>query len=205
MHCASEGDPQDYFLPDVLIWDPVQQFPTVFGTQEKLKCFEPNCELPLQCLRWQDGYRTRYNPRSLYGLNGPVFLIAQILYCSQQHQITTCDARVLAKFSDKTCIPFILLHRCGWTRDLSEMIFALVAQGSSFSDIEALLYGRIQERYYRAQIVLLCNLSLKLPPQDSSCTPAIPSFPSCIVQSMSNDEIMYAFLSRFNEVKGFFF
>ena len=201
---ASEGDPQDYLLPDVIIWDPVQQFPAVFGAQEELKCFEPNCGLPLQCLRWQDGYKPRYNPRSVYGLNGPVFLVGQILHCSQHHQITTCDPRVLAKFSDKTCIPFILLHRCGWTRDLSELIFTLAAQGLSFSDIEALLYGRIQERYYRTQIVFLFNLSHKLLPQHSSCTPAITSLPPCMLQSMSNDEITYAFLSRFNEVKGFF-
>ena len=33
---ASEGDLQDYLLPDVIIWDPVQQFPVVFGAQEEL-------------------------------------------------------------------------------------------------------------------------------------------------------------------------
>ena len=46
-------------------------------------------------------------------------------------------------------------------------------------EMEKLLYERIQERYYRTQIVFLCNLSHKLP-QHSSCTPAITSLPSCM-------------------------
>ena len=136
-------------------------------------------------------------------MNGPVILVALIRHCSQGHQITTCDPRVLAKIHDRRCIPFILLHRCGMTRDLSEFIFALAVQGLSFSDIETLLWWRIQERYYRSQITFLCNLASQVLLQKSG-TPTVPACPPCTLQSMSNDQIMDCFLSRFTEVKGFF-
>ena len=168
-----------------------------------------NCEAGFQS-RWH-GYIASLLRQHAQFPYAPVVIAAPLPPAYTELLTTRCyylgsssDPRVSAKFSDKTWIPFILLHRCGWTWDLSELSFTLAAQGLSFSDVEALLYEHIQERYYRTQIVFLFKLSHKLLPQHSSCTPAITSLPHCMLQSVSNDEIMYAFISRFNEVKGFF-
>ena len=190
---SSEGDSQDYLLPDI-IWDPVQQFPAVFETEEKLKCFEPNCGLPLQCLRWQDGYKPRYNPRSIYGLKWSC-----VPRCTDSALFPTTSNYDL--WSMQRCWPNsvtkLVFHLYCYIdvvglETFPNWLFTLAVQGLSFSDIEVLLYGHIQERYFRTQIVFLCNLSHKLLPQQSSCTPAIKSLPSCMLQSMSNDEIMYS-------------
>ena len=82
-----------YVLPDVIIWDPHQQFPKEFG--QALNCFEDDCHQSLKLLRWQDGYKEWHKPRSIHGINGEVLIVAQILYCSNGHQITTCDASIL--------------------------------------------------------------------------------------------------------------
>ena len=115
----------------MIIWDPLQQFPKEFG--QELNCFEDDCYQSLKLLRWQDGYKEWYKPRSIHGIIGEVLIVAQILYCSNGHQITTRDARILSVIHNKLCIPFILLHKCWLRRDLSEIIFALATQGLSAS------------------------------------------------------------------------
>ena len=149
---------QPLVLPNVIIWDPLQQFPRVFGNQKAMTCLEHNCNHALKALWWQDGSKERYNPGSIHGMKGEVLIIAQILHCSNGHQITTCDARILlSTFSNKLCIPFILLHRCGFTWELSELIFALAMQGLSFSNIEAILSWHAN---YRTQLIFLSHWSL---------------------------------------------
>ena len=77
-----------YFLPDVILWDPVQQYAGLTSLQI---CYEQGCGLPLKVLRWQDGSKQRYTPRCLYGISGPVLLLCQIFHVlnttSSQHVI----------------------------------------------------------------------------------------------------------------------
>ena len=150
--------------------------------QASMNCFEDDCYQYLKLLRWQDGYKEWYKPRFIHGINGEVLIVSQILYYSNGQQITTRDTRILSMIHNKLCIPFILLHKCGLTRDLSEMIFALATQGLSFSNIETILSWRAQERYYQTQIIFLSCWFLS----EQSASP--PSFPQFSLSSMSNDQ-----------------
>ena len=171
---------QHYFLPDVLIWDPLHQYPQLFRVP--LQCPEDGCNLPMQFLTWQDGSKVRYQLRTLYGINGIVLLVGQIFRCSCGHLVTNYDPRLLSIFPDRSCLPFMLLHKCGLTVELINFIFALASQGTSFKDIHQAIKGSCEARYYQSQIAYWCagpGYGLG----QSSCMPALPvTFPEIAQQ-----------------------
>ena len=78
-------------------------------------------------------------PRKIYGLSSMVLLVGQILHCGNGHQITTYDPRIVDMFSDRMCVPFVLFHRSGVTRELVQQIFTQASLGTHFKDIEDLV------------------------------------------------------------------
>jgi len=139
-----------------------------------------------QSLQW-------YTPRCLYGIGGPVLLLCQIFHCPQHHFITTCDPRVLAAFRQRVCIPFVLLHRSGVTREVYHLISDLACQGFSFSDIERIILGKIP-RKARCSNGNLWEMNGKSLQQSSGI-----EFPSLPTQFMSNG-IMECFIMMFKTV-----
>ncbi len=190
---------EHYFLPDVLLWDPFQQYPLLF--KEVFMCPEDGCGLPMKFLTWQDGSKARYNPRTLYGVNGIVLLVGQIFRCSSGHLVTTYDPRRLSVFPDRSCLPFMLLHKCGLTVELVDFIFVLASQGTSFKDIHQAIKGNCQARYHRSQIAYWCTTY----GSGVSPGPALPiTFPEFGQQTVSNDIMMNSFVVKAKELENFF-
>ena len=100
-----------FFLPEVIIWDPLRQFPALFSDKIPPICPESNCGLKMNYIVWQDGSSSRYYPRCIYGTNGCVVLVCQIYRCQQGHFMTGCDPRILQHFTRKEVIPFIIFHK----------------------------------------------------------------------------------------------
>ena len=84
-----------FFLPEVIIWDPLRQFPAIFSDKIPPICPESNCGLKMTYTVWQDGSCPRCYPRCIYGSNGCVVLVCQIFRCQQGHFMTGCDPRIL--------------------------------------------------------------------------------------------------------------
>ena len=123
-----------FYLPEVIIWDPLCQFPALFINKIHPICTERDCRLPMKHVVWQDGSSRRYYLGCIYGTRGCVVLVCQIYRCARGHFMTSCDPHTLQHFAIKEVIPFILLHKSGVTRELQLQIFRLCSQGISFSD-----------------------------------------------------------------------
>ena len=134
-----------FFLPEVIVWDPISQFPALLVNSQLRLCIEPKCNQEMKFVAWQDGSSQRYNPRCVNGVRGCVVLVCKINGCKYGHSITSCDPHLLKYFQPREKIPFILLHKSGITRELQLLIFQLCCLGKSFTDIQTLLLWTIQD------------------------------------------------------------
>lgn len=178
-----------FFLPEVIIWDPLQQFPAMIKI---VTCNERGCGSEMKLVAWQDGSVQRLNPRCLYGSRGCVVLVCKIYRCPKGHLLTSCDIRVLQQIGGSIPIPFILLHKCGVSRELQWTIFHLCSKGMSFADIESLILSSVQDHY--AQQVL--NYKAVVPSDKQNCI--LDSIPEVYI---SNDLITNIFLITYNMLK----
>ena len=193
------------FLPDIIVWDPFHQFQHEIGSLQECHCFEQSCTLPLTCMRWLDASKPRYMPRSVYGLNGVVLIVAQILHCRNGHQVTTCDARILNKFSDRAYLPFILFHRSGLTRELSQLIFTQASLGTPFKDIEAVIRSCNVDRHFRSVLMYYTYISGKTELETTDVISPATTLPtSSSIHTISNDLIADCFIAKFKEMKNYF-
>ena len=183
-------------LPEVIIWDPVLQFPVIFDDlQTQLLCNKEKCGKEAKFFVWQDGSTERYYPRCIYGMYGIVLLVCRIYRCSNGHMMTSCDPHFLDYFPERHVIPFFLLHKSGATRNLQSFIFHLSSQGKSFADIQNTLLWTIQTHH--AQKMSMCRYL-----HGHAATDVPPCFPKTWV---SKDFIINAFLITYNELKEYFF
>ena len=96
-----------------------------------------------------------------------VWLVKLKKCCHKSHQIISYHAGILHQlsFSD---IPFILIHDCGFTKDLHDVVLRMVESGSSFQAIHKFLSKSFVDKYMRRKICFDEKYPLK---QDTfSCT-----------------------------------
>lgn len=89
-------------------------------------------------------------------------------------------------------IPFLLLHRTGFTKELVDTCVALCRQGINFYRMESLILEKRWESYSR-QVELL-EIHGKL---SSKCMTTTDFFSSSLSKSPSNDTLSRCFLARF--------
>ena len=127
-------NPDDYLLPTVLIWDPVEQFQLL-----TLEC--PVCLVPLinHEKKWADG-STAGKPRILHSFKHTVLLVSRIYICkNHMHVLLAHDEKVLSLLSRSVKIPFVLLHRTGYTQSFVEQLLILTNNGMNFYNIECII------------------------------------------------------------------
>ena len=64
------------------------------------------------------------------------------------------DEIILDSFPCKAVVPFMLFHRTGFTRQLTDMVLALVRKGVNFYNIESLILEQRWEHFARQQIFI---------------------------------------------------
>ena len=99
------------YLPLVIIWNPLQQYPIYFP--RGIKC--PICEERLFIRSWNTGKDISTQPRILHDIDCVVLLVGLYYSCSNKHNIISYDLRLLCLILDKTEIPFSLSYRTGFT------------------------------------------------------------------------------------------
>ena len=119
----------------------------------------------------------------MYGLNGIVLIVAQILHCRNGHQVTTCAARILNQFSDRAYLPFILFHRSGITRALSQLIFTQASLGTPFEDIEAVIRSCNVDRHFRSVLMYYSYISGKTIKELETTDVLSPATTNILIQS----------------------
>ncbi len=86
------------------------------------------------------GRSAHLQPRKLYASSCSVLLLSRAYNCNKcNQQYLSHDPRILEEVQSFHAIPFVLMHRYGFTRELVNLIFGLVNQGMPFYYIETLL------------------------------------------------------------------
>ena len=143
------------FIPDIILWDPLAQFPTLYFHISK--CLADNCEYVMEKKEWQNGQNTNSLPRLIHGIDGVVLLVSRIYVCGSGHRFLSHDERILSRFLSQDHIPFLLSHRSGLTMQCVSLVVSLIGEGKKISSVENALRETRRETFYRN---VLCSVEL---------------------------------------------
>lgn len=102
---------------------------------------------------WNDDSTEDKQPRILYRIKNIGYLVSAVYSCDNHHKIMAHDELVLRKLSSKILIPFVLFHRTALTRDLTDMVIALVRKRMNFYNIESLIFEQRWEYFSRQHLL----------------------------------------------------
>lgn len=113
-------------LPHIILWDPLNQLSSYFP--QGMLC--PNCSQPLKKIaHWKSG-----QPRIIHDTHNTVLIVPAVYTCDYEHTLVATDPRILKIFTFDR-IPFILLHRTGFTKTFINSIIQLLYGGMELSTI----------------------------------------------------------------------
>lgn len=141
-------------LPDVILWDPLIQFPEYFPKQ--LNC--PRCQenqnasrLQLKESGWKDARSRRHSPRSIYGTDGKVLVVSREYSCRKGHEIAAHDPTIVNMLPVKTIIPFVFTHKSGMTTELLNYLMSMIRNGLTFVQVHNIFEERLRRRHLNAE------------------------------------------------------
>ena len=125
--------PEDFLSPPIIIWSPFEEH----GLEKTTKC--PCCQKYLQYHKkcWADGTQS-YQPRILHSFDHTVLLVSRVYCCFSSQTLLAHDERLLQILTKSIDIPFVLLHKTGYTKDFINEVVALCNNGMNFFKIEAM-------------------------------------------------------------------
>ena len=136
--------PEDFCLPSIILWNPLLSYQKFF----QVTC--PECgSVSIRVKYWNDGSCPSRQPRMLHALDNIVLLVSSVYICNRDHKFISHDARVLALFPPKIDIPFLLVHRTGFTAEFIEMCNSFVRSGMNFYNMESMILERRWRMYVR--------------------------------------------------------
>ena len=196
--------PWNYFLPGVILWDPLTQFPQYFSAG--LLCPHESHRTKAEALhpkKWKKGDSEKDAPSRLYGKDGTVLLVSRVYVCCQGHEVIGHDTRILEKIPDSK-VPFYLSHRSGITVNLAHEVNSLASTGLTFSEIERHVAQRYYNRYWLCKEQYNDNLRQhKEKASASSYTSTV--FPNHTTIDLPSDDIIIScFLIIFKENEIFY-
>ena len=152
---------------------------------------------------WKCGQTNALQPRVLHCLSHTVLLVSVVYTCENGHEIPSTDPRILQMLKVEEHVPFILLHRTGFTRDFVHTILLLYIQGMPLKSIETFVW---ECRLQMCQSKLAC---LHDEVQLSSSTLNIDMVSGVSLQPLSllhfpipsNDILSKCFLVHFQQCK----
>ena len=129
---SKELTPHHIILPRVILWNPLVQIPLLSSIL--VQCPFEHCESSLVLHSWTMGQNNGRLPRLIHDTEGVALLVSALYKCSNGHLIYSTDPRLMKKISIPY-LPFILLHRTGFTRSFITNVGSLVQQGLSMNCI----------------------------------------------------------------------
>ena len=88
-----------YLLPYILIWNPLVQFQTFFGSS--VQCSRMDCKNKIHLVRWNVGCSDGHCPRLLHDLNHMILLVPAVYGCDSGHEVLSTDPYILKQFSEE--------------------------------------------------------------------------------------------------------
>ena len=139
---------------------------------------------------WNDGSSTAKHPRVLHGISDQVLLVSAVYSCEKRHKILAHDEIVLKQLTSHL-IPFCLLHKTSFTRELVDICQAFCRQGINFYCMETLILEKRWESFVRKEY--LCTMNTE---RQASCS-YNEFLASSMSQTPSNDILSKCFVAQF--------
>ena len=174
----------DCNMPALLLWNPYIIYPCVFP----MKCHV--CGNSMFEAYWNDGSTSTKQPRTIHGIDDIVLLVSAVYTCENRHKILAHDEIVLKQLP-ASVIPFCLLHKTGFTRELVDLCVGLCRHGINFYGMESLILEKRWESFVRKQQLLAIKQNIQV-----SCS-YNDFLASNMSQSRSNDALSKCFLTSF--------
>ena len=131
---ADSGTIVDNFMPDIIVWDPLVQFPTLSDSLNK--CLAEKCENVMERREWQNGRNPVSMPRIIHEINGVVLLVSRMYVCSSGHRYLSHNERILVALPCPAHLPFVLSHRSGLTIQCLSLVILLIGEAKKISSVE---------------------------------------------------------------------
>ena len=140
-----------FFLPPVIIWNPLITYPLIVKSH-LVSCM--TCKEKITSTSWNDGSSPTRQPRTLHSIKDTVLLVSAVYSCQKGHELLAHDECVLKLFPSQIMIPFILLHKTGFTKDFVENIFAFCRRGVNFCEMESIVLERRLDHHSQRMYLL---------------------------------------------------
>lgn len=196
--------PEDFLYPSVIIWSPFE----VYNLESTVKC--PLCHSNLLSHEkyWADGSHS-FMPRILHSFDHLVLLISQIYQCIGKQTLLGHDERLLQVLPKSVNIPFVLLHKTGYTTEYINTVVMLSNSGINFFKIESMsikehwnYHSTLEQRYWQEVKEYKCRHPSEHLQAKTFPTFAIDEGPLYTIPS--NDAIAQCFLKDFMEKETYY-
>ena len=153
---SSPVSPAAYFVLPYMLFDPMNQFPFLFKSEEtKLLC--PLCKRAglhhdlVDSDQWKNGKTARLQPRIIHDVASPILLVSKLYTCGNGHrEIAACDPDLVNQLPD-AFVNFVTSHKSGLTKSLIQVCEQLMDKGLSLRSIEDLNKQRYK-MFYKGKI-----------------------------------------------------
>ena len=149
-----------------------------------------------------------YHPRILHSFRCITLLVSRMYRCANNQVLYGHDEKVLKLFPTTFEIPFVLLHKTGYTKVFADEILALCRTGMNFYSIESLIiearwdyHSGLEQKFWQD------TLSYKLNHPETCLAVTFPPFTQNegpLYQTPSNDAIAQYFLNDFLDKEKFY-
>ena len=169
----------DFNLPAVLIWSPLVTYCDYF-VHNSIVC--ETCCTKVHHSYWNDGSCSYKQPRLIHDVDNVVFLVSAVYTCENGHKLLATDSRLLNKLPSKTQIPFVLLHKTGFTRTFVNMVDSFCQTGMNFYSLEAAISHARWQRFEQNK-----EISLEMHKEESH---VIASFQDSAAKYLPSDDLL---------------
>ncbi len=154
----------------------------------------PSCTQPLnKIVHWKWGQSDGLKPRLIHNVEHTVLIVAAVYTFVCEHTMVATDPRIL-KMLQFEQLPFILLHRTGFTKGFINSIIQLVWGGMTIVQVEQYVVNCRRE--YIASLYV--RLKLVVPETTSLSLNSVP-FQLLQLPFPSNNVICKCFIAHFQE------
>ena len=119
-----------------------------------------DCSSIMHLKEWRIGQSQALQPRILHSTDNIVILVAA-QYCCEHGHVTCCTDPRLSHDINDHLIPFVLLHRTGFTTDFVHTVIELMHEGLTARGIERFIEGR--RRQFASTLMMQIISALSTP------------------------------------------
>ncbi len=145
---------------------------------------------------WNDGTCQYKQPRVIHDVDTIVFLVSAVYTCAGGHKLVASDSRIVDKLPAKTSVPYLLLHKTGFTRRFVNLVDSLCRTGMNFYSLEAAI-SHARWQHFEEDKEIYSDINRKAT-ENSNTIVEFPSFKDTAAKYLPSDDLLReCFISNF--------